>query len=326
MISGTRSILLGAALQHPPTHFFAAKRNTLSVYGPQAHVARRFAESYIDHSEHATPVEIKIESTVPSLVGLGSESGIALSTAQAIAHLAGEDVDPGNAEQAFTLWKRLRIGYADPLTLYGATQGGIVLVELDDEQPKLLARKSLKHRDNDAWAFVMHFPNLPDGTPESLERDRLGLIKEAAATLGPESEALMLGQLWPALENEDIGRFGEALMALRDLNRQALMRAGDYPAISEGQQAVFDLFKEEKAVAYGESYTGIAQFALVHGATPTQSVRKRLLREIGYQAGSYIASITDNEGVRHKIIEEDLHLHDYPLPNTVDGVSGPRRQ
>lgn len=323
---GNKSVLLGIALQHPPTHFFAAKRNTLSVYGPQAHVARAFAQNILKNSETLGPIELKIESTVPSLVGLGSESGIALSTAQAITRLAGEDIDPADAQQAFQLWERLQTGYDDPLTIHAAQNGGVVLVELEGDRPQLLRHKALKHRENEAWAFVLHFPNLPDGTPDSLERDRLNLIKKAAPKLDHESEAIMLDQLWPALEREDIGAFGKALMRLRGLNQQVLQQVGEYPSISEGQQKVYKLFEEEDALAYGESFTGIALFALVHGATPTQLVRKRLLKEIGYHAGSYIASITDNEGVRHKIVEEDLHLHDYPLPNTVDGVSGPRRE
>ena len=304
-----RAVMLGVALQHPPVHIVAEKHQELLIYGPRAHIARQIAHNYLQRTGFPLNAEIQIENVIPSLVGYGSDSILALSVAQALAW-----VNAGNFEDTAALARHTNLRPANALAYWGFARGGMLLVELEaenDEMPILLRRHELKHKDKEAWAFVFFFPRLPDGTPEALEYKRQEELLKAMIYL-PESSGTMINELlWPALEQDDITAFGDGLMAVRKLNEEALQQAGAWPEASEDAEQLYSVFQESGAVAWGQSLNGPGLFALVRGATASQKTRANLLRTIGHMRGQFNATITDNEGARYVIRQEGIHDQDY---------------
>ena len=202
-----KSVLLGVTLQHPPLHYLVAKSKTMNVYGPRAHISREWTQKYMASSGLSIPPEIRIDNTIPALVGFSTETITALSSAQAVSWVNETDF-----EDVAALANHLENVTADPLAFWGFAQGGLLLVEMEaeneGEMPALIRRQAIKHRDHLAWAFVFHFPRVPAGTPDNLEADRLAMMKTAVAHLSPESGTIVTDQLWPALENDDIETFG----------------------------------------------------------------------------------------------------------------------
>jgi predicted sugar kinase len=304
-----RTVLLGVTLQHPPVHILAEKHQELLIYGPRAHIARQVAHDYLKRTGFSLNAEIKIENTIPSLVGCGSDSILTLTVAQALSW-----VNEGNFEDTAALARDTNLRPADALAYWGFARGGLLLVEVkaeNKEMPLLLRRHELKHKDKQAWAFVSFFPRVPDGTPESLEYERQEELLKVMSDL-PESSGRMIDeQIWPALEQDDITAFGAGLMALRKLNEEIVQQAKIVPETIENSERIGTVFREGGAVAWGQNLHGLTLFALVQGATASQQIRANLLRVVGYTQGQFNATITDNEGARYLIRQEGIHAQDY---------------
>ena len=315
-----KAVILGVALQHPPIHFLAEKYDELHIHGPRAHVARMFAERYLQQTGFPASAEIQIENTIPSLVGYGSDPILALSVASALSWVNEETF-----EDIAKLSQQVILPVEDALAYWGFAEGGILLVELeaaDGEMPALLRRHELKHKDNKAWAFIFFFPKVPSGIPESLESDRQVDLQQVALHLPDESGTLIEEVIWPALEQDDIDAFGNGLMQLKKMNDEALAQARPIPDTDVDSQKIFGVFQEVGAVAWGGSLTGIGLFGLVRGAQASRDIRARLLRAIGYMSGHFDVTITNNEGAQHVVKEMSIHEYDYKPSRPGAGIGG----
>lgn len=300
-----KAAMLGVTLQHPPIQFKAAKQKKMTIYGPRADHVRKCAEAYAKKNGLTQAVEIIIDHTSPSMVGVGSDSMLALGAAQAVAWANGLDFEDVDA-----LAEDMNISQSDPLAYWAYKKGGFLLVELNQAAgvvPTLLRHHTIQHRANVAWVFLYHFPKIPQGTAESVEADRLAALKTAVSDLPTETGELIVDALWPALLKDEFEPFSEALMALRQINESVLKSHESWLAPTENTLKALDVFEKGKAAAWGESYTGISAFGLLKGGAASQEVRAKLLHEIGYFGGQFVASIADNVGARFTLRKEGFH-------------------
>jgi predicted sugar kinase len=312
----SQSVMLGVALQHPPVHILAEKQQELLIHGPRAHIARQIAIDYLQGTGFSSKAEIQIENTIPTHVGFGTDPILALSVAQALAW-----VNESGFEDTAVLAKQINLKAEDALAYWGYTKGGALLVETEaegNEIPALVRRHELKHKDNQAWAFVFCFPRVPNNAPDTLERDRQKEVLKAISHVSETSDTLMTETLWSALEQDDMAAFGAALIALRKLNQEALEKVNALPEVSEYAERIYSIFREGGAVAWGQSLNGIGLFALVRGAAASQQIRTAILKDSGPLGGHFSATITDNEGARCTTKEEGIHDHAYGPIHTRD--------
>ncbi len=324
-IDGTvKSVMLGVTLQHPPIHFLVAKDKKMNIYGPRADVAHANALKFANSAGTEQPVEIKIDNSSPSMVGFGSDSMLALGAAQAVAWANDQDF-----ENLSALDEHMQISKTDPLAYWAYQKGGFLLVELeegpDGEAPSLLKHHTLKHRDHLAWAFVFHFPKVLPDTPESIELDRLALMKTAVSHMPLESGDIILNQLWPALEKDDFDAFAKALKQLIQMTEETFVSQNAWHIPFDTSSKIYEVFQSEDVPAWGGSLTGIGIYGFMKGSLKSQDVRTKLLKQVGYFSGQYDATVSDTEGARFTIKNEDLHYHDYKYPNLQPGISGPGR-
>jgi predicted sugar kinase len=232
---------------------------------------------------------------------------LGLSMAQALAWLNNLPLDDIPAlAQAIALQPR------DALQIWGYDRGGLLVVDVSGAPPfelqPPLRRYEIAHPEKEAWAFVLVLPRSPAGAPETLEADRLETLLEAAPHLSADTGQVITTELWPALENNDLAAFGRNLMALQALNQEALASAGSPLAYSSDEQAVFDIMRDQGAVAWGRSATGLALYGLVKGARATIDLRHKLRHHVGFFGGRVMASITDNRGATYAF--KDYNLDD----------------
>jgi predicted sugar kinase len=229
--TGLKTCLLGVTLQHPPVNLSAqAHPAGLQVSGARADIAYTQAERCLQQQHLKQPAEVEIELAIPNLVGLGSETMLGLSVAQALAWVNNLPLDnTPMLAQAVGLQRR------DALSVWGFAQGGVLLVDVSDATPgedaaypftSPVRRFELAHSDKETWVFVLILPRIPPDTPENLESDRLKALLKAAPHLSLESGQVLAAELWPALESDDLPAFGRALLVLRELNQAALTSAG----------------------------------------------------------------------------------------------------
>ncbi len=291
--------LLGATLQHPPTNLFARAAAGLTVTGARADVAAGRAQRFFQHHGLPAQAEIDIELAIPSQMGLGSEGSLALSTGQALAWAHGLPMAP-----VPVLAEAVGLPPEHALEIQGYQGGGVLLVNTgrpDASAPAMLRRQSVAHREEHAWVFVLVLPRVAAGTPETLEAERLAALLASAEHLGPQSGHVLDADLWPALAAGDLEGFARALRTMQALNETALRQAGAEAPLTDEEQAVLDVCRENGALAWGRSPTGLALFALIRGATPSIQLRKRLAEHVGPFGGIVLASVVDNEGARHRV-------------------------
>jgi predicted sugar kinase len=297
-----KTALLGIILQHPPVDVFAEAAAHFGVTGPRADLGYEQARRFLSHHRLEPRAEVEIELAIPAFMGLGSEAMLGLSLARALAWVYGLPTHDTPA-----LAHAVGLEPEHGLELWGFDRGGLLLVAADHgaalETPPL-RRAPIAHLDHEeAWSFVFHLPRVPLGTPATLEADRRARLLRSAPHLSVETSHLLEAGLWPALEQNDLAAFARALMAIQQLNYEALAEAGTPHAVTGEAQAVLDVMRDHGALAWGQCLGGLGLYGLVKGASASIELRHHLSRHVGIYGGVVMATITDNDGARHTLRE-----------------------
>jgi len=297
-----KSHLLGITLKYPPVNLFTRPHaQNLKVTGARADKAYAYAERFLQHHQQAVRAEIGIERAIPNLMGLSSEVTLGLSVARTLAVLYQLPHETPELARAVGL------GAEHALAAAGFNAGGLLLVDVEPGPDPWAAspalRQPITHPDQQAWVFVFYFPRPANDVPKTLEADRLAELIRAAPHLSAETGRMVRDTLWPAVEKDDLVTFARALMALRQLNDEALAQGDAPPTYSTEEQSFVDLIRESGAPAWGRALTGLALFGLVRGADASLALRKQLQAKMGYFGGTVMASVTDNQGARHVVRE-----------------------
>jgi predicted sugar kinase len=290
--------MLGASLKHVLVKLSARPAASTQMTGARAPLALAYLERFANHHAFKLSVEVEIEWAIPALLGLGSEAVLALAAARAVAPLYGVPDD------AWSLFRALELPSHQAPVVWSFDRGGLVLTEMsataDGTLPPLTAWRGLEHKATEAWAFAMFHPLAPQGTPASLETDRLTALLAAAPCLSVDTGRIVESQLWPAVEADDERAFGQALMRIQALNDEALRQAGAAPAFSPTEQSILDLLRDNGAHAWGRSPTGLAFYGLVRGQTAAADMKKKLLAHMGHHAGTTMSTAIDSTGARRE--------------------------
>jgi len=295
--------LLGLTLKYPPVQLTIQPRaEDLSVTGARAPLAHDSARRLIQHQQAALPPNIEVEWAIASQMGLGSEPMLGLSVAEALARLHQLPV----AGDGLALARALGLGPEYALSVWGFQHGGLLLVEAAPSNgafPSALRRRAIAHTDKDAWAFIFLLPQVPDEVPSTFEAERWRALMDAAGHVSPDTGRVLETELWPALERDDLSAFSNALRAIQRLTYEALAQAGTPVSISPEAQSVIDMLNANGSLLSGQSLAGLAVFGLVGGQEASHDLRARLRKHVGSFAGTTLASIADNTGVRYTIKE-----------------------
>ncbi len=301
--AGTKLCLLGITLQHPPIQIFGQASSSLQITGPRAHAGHAAAEQFLQHHQLPATGELEIESTIPSLVGLGTDALQAMSVAQAYAWIHNL---PEEQQGAVALSEALaldKVRYA--LDIRSFEKGGLLLIDLDSTEengiPSVIRRKEIEHKEKYAWPFVILFPDDTENLPESYEDDQWANLLKAAPHLSSETGRLFDEVLWPAVENDDFAGFATSLRQLHELNEAALADTGTPVQFRDEDEALFDVIKAADAVAWGKHLTGYAYYGVIKGGHASRELRKAIREHVGFFGGTLIATITDNRGSVYKV-------------------------
>lgn len=290
----SKNCWLGLTVQHPPVHVFAQKSEQLSVTGPRADIGYQQAQQFLAYHQLRDAPQIEIELAIPALVGLGSEAMLGLSIAKALAHLYDLPAQPASLARAVGL------DASHSLETRGFEQGGLLLVDSTSDGdgaglPVVRRRAEISHDAHKAWAFVFFLPR-PAITASEVNRSRV------MPALSIEQSTPLIGALWQAVAQDDIARFGEALLTLPPLS---------HVAIAPEHQAVVDVMRDFGVLAWGRSLFGLCYYGLVEGARASINLRTRLHQHLGPFGGQVMATITDISGARHVERPGNLNLNKY---------------
>jgi beta-ribofuranosylaminobenzene 5'-phosphate synthase len=249
-----------------------APGEAVTVTGAQADRAEAFARRARATFGLRGGVEITVHETIPPHVGLGSGTKLGLAIARAVAELAGVSPVPEQLAQASGRGARSSVGS------WTFTAPGLVVeagVTGDESLSPLVAR----HPMPDQWRCVLALPVGIEGLSGDAEERFFGRLHERAAT-EPRVSRLLLTELLPGLQADDIGEFGLALTEIqRDVGSIFAARQGGifHPHATPLVDALLSL----DVGAVGQSSWGPAVYGIVDGPGRAAEVAERLRDVVG---------------------------------------------
>ena len=280
---------LGVAVRRPALVVEASPSDELTVEGPDAERALAVAERFRDARGRTPAARLRVFETIPTHVGLGSGTKLALAVTTALSALAGGSLDPAAMARTAGRGGRSAVG------LWTFAAGGLVVEggrrRGSDEPAPLLMR----HAMPDEWRCVLAVPSAEPGLSGGAET-------AAFASLRPEPERsalisqLLLTALLPALVERDLDEFGAALSRIQTLVGDAFapVQGGTFHPQAA---ALVDALLRLGAAGAGQSSWGPAAYGVVGSEAEAQEMARRLEAELG--AGGRAEAVRfDNGGAR----------------------------
>jgi beta-ribofuranosylaminobenzene 5'-phosphate synthase len=263
---------LGVAVSRPAVVVEASASSELTVEGPDAERALAVAERCRDALGHAAGARVRVLEAIPSHVGLGSGTKLALAVTAALSALARRSPDPAamariagrGARSAVGLWTFALGG----LVVEGGRRRGV------DELAPLLVR----HAMPDDWRCVLAIPAAEPGLSGGAEASAFAGVRP-----DPERSAeiahVVLTALLPALVERDLAEFGAALTRLQRLvgDAFALVQGGTFHPEAD---ALVDALLALGAAGAGQSSWGPAVYGLVGSEQEGHVLARRLEAEL----------------------------------------------
>ena len=282
---------IGAAAPMPTLLVSACRAAELEVTGEDADRAVRFAQRALAHYGVSGGARLWVHRTLPSHVGLGSGTQLALAVARAMAELYGAGTETGELARAVGRADRSAVG------TYAFTGGGLVVEggrrPGNEDIAPLLTRMSFPP----SWWCVVGVPNAARGMNGAAEQ---AAFDELPAP--PEREVarvahLVLMGLLPALADADLVAFGDALSAIQSITGRwfAPVQGGTF-ARGPTEELVRSM-SEWGALGVGQSSWGPAVYGMVDGEDAGRRLAGRVREALG-EAGSVYEGPFPTEGAR----------------------------
>lgn len=202
---------IGAAVPTPSVHIEVTPGAQLTAEGPDAGRAHGFAQRYLAATGVAAGAHIRVVRAIPSHVGLGSGTQLALAVARALAELHGHPAEP------LTLARRVGRGLRSAIGTWTFALGGFVLEGGRRSDPHHVAPLISRLPIPSTWRCVIA---IPEGKPGLSGAEEAEAFRRLPAPEEREVERvahLVLMQLLPALADGDLTGFGAALTELQQV-------------------------------------------------------------------------------------------------------------
>ena len=280
---------LGVAVSRPAVVVEATASSELSAEGPDADRALAVAERCREAFGHAAGARMRVLEAIPSHVGLGSGTKLALAVTAALSALAGRSLEPAAMARMAGRSARSAVG------LWTFALGGLVVEGGRRPGAAEPAPLLMRHAMPDEWRCVLAIsaaePGLSGGAEEAAfadlrpDPDRSALIAQ-----------LVLTALLPALVERDLLEFGAALSRVQRLVGDAFapVQGGTFhPRAGALVEAMLRL----GAAGAGQSSWGPAVYGVVGSEQEGQELARRLEPELGPGGRADVVRF-DNRGAR----------------------------
>ncbi|MEO8258185.1 MAG: beta-ribofuranosylaminobenzene 5'-phosphate synthase family protein [Acidobacteriota bacterium] len=272
---------IGAAAPAPSLLVSAEAAGTLEVEGADADRVAGFACRFLSGCGLEGGARLRVHRRLPSHVGLGSGTQLALAVARALAELHGVAADAPALARMVGRAQRSAIG------TWAFAGGGLILEggrrRGHDGVPPLLARLSFPP----TWRCIVAVPAATPGISGHEEDAAF-----AAMPAPPERDAervahLVVMALLPAVADGDLATFGAALSAIQAINGRwfAPVQGGTFaPGASE---ELVRRMADWGASGVGQSSWGPAVYGIVDGEQAGMTLAERVRGAVGAEGAVY---------------------------------------
>jgi len=291
---GRRFGSLGLAIDRPSTRLTLRRASVPSAEGMEVERAGEYLALLTRAFNLSPAYSLTVHEAIPAHAGLGSGTQLALAVATALRRLEG--LPPDHASDALLLRRGARSGIG--LGLF--EQGGFIVDGGHGARtatPPVIARMDFPPQ----WRVIIVLDPCTEGVHGGEEQAAFARLADFEAGLAGEICRLVLIKALPALAEQDIGAFGDAIARLQEI-------AGDYfapaqggaPYASAAVARVMDELRKHGARGIGQSSWGPTGFAFAADAKEAQ----RLCDLVAATAAAAGLDLAICKGVNHGVLVE----------------------
>jgi beta-ribofuranosylaminobenzene 5'-phosphate synthase len=269
---------IGASMAKPTLRISASRADTLSAQGEDAERAREFARLFLAHHHLRGGADIRVHQMLPSHVGLGSGTQLALAVARALAELYGVESDARGLASAVGRGKRSAIGtwtFEDGgLVVEGGRRAG------SDECGPLIARMPIPS----TWFCILAIPEGAPGISGAGEAEAFAKLPAPPERDVERVAHIVLMSLLPALADADLPGFGRALTEVQEITGQWFTSVQGGTFAPGGSADLVRRLREWGASGVGQSSWGPAVYGIVEGHEAASRLADRVVEYMGSSA------------------------------------------
>jgi beta-ribofuranosylaminobenzene 5'-phosphate synthase len=271
---------IGLALNHPSVILEVSSNDTLEITGVQTDFVHALATRFAQHYSIDLGAKIHLASAIPSHVGLGSTTQLALSIAAALSRLFGLETTARDLAQV------MGRGGTSGIGVVAFEMGGLIVdgghsFGADGQKQSFLPSRAanappgpvlIRYAFPGDWMFVLAIPNVPPG----LEGKREVSVFQERCPIPPEEVGavcrLILMKLLPAVVERSIEEFGAGLSELQNVGFSRITRDLMHPAVVR----CIEFMNNHGAYGSGQSSFGPTVFSLVRGEGEAERLREEV--------------------------------------------------
>jgi beta-RFAP synthase len=284
---------VGVAIDNPSIVLKAKEASSIKVKGPRASRVKAFTETFLTSSGISRGVSIEVASDIMEHSGFGSGTQLALAVGKALSELNGLSLTAEEIASKLDRSRRSGIG------TYAFKHGGFIVdaghkIDSKLEVPPLLFRADVP----ESWRFVIGVPKIPIKKSGSAETKAFNKLDPPSANLIGEISRIILMQMIPAMIEEDISSFGEAMTSVDYKFGEFWMKVQGgrftHQMIEEG----IGFLADNGALGVGQSSWGPGFYGLTESEAQARKIcvdLERYLNEDGRIGRAFVAG-PDNHG------------------------------
>jgi len=288
---------LGVGIDHPNVVVEAKNASDLQITGKEAELTNLLANRFFSVYHVEPKVHLNVVKTIPSHMGLGSGTQLALAIAVALTKLSNVKANVSELAMAMGRAKRTSVG----TTIFQS--GGFVVdggKNLKTQTfPPLIYRQPFPSE----WRFIVVIPNHTQGLSNSQENHAFDKLTQMPVVDVGQICRLTMLKLLPALAENDIESFGDALTKIQVLTGTHFAQAQGGTYASPVCAECIEFMKKTGVSGVGQSSWGPALYAVMKQEQAKQTLAKvkAYLKE-GVGGEAFIAK-ANNKGADIKTFE-----------------------
>ena len=302
---------IGVAVQHPNIELEVQAARSLIVEGLETQRVERYARRFLEHVALPFSVHLNLKSSIPSHVGLGSGTQLALAVGAALARLGG--VELSALEIAALMGRGVHSGIGTAAFQTGGfiLDGGhrLELNTLPDTGRQVKKQRVppviFQHPLPEEWRFVIAIPQASPGISGESEKCAFDALPSTPSSLAEKISRLVLMKMLPSLMDRDILNFGAALTDVQRLVGDCFAGVQGGRFANHSSDRLISFFLEQGVCGAGQSSWGPAVYALVDGPAAAAKLEQETQQFLhALDGGTTFAVPADNRGAQVTAREE----------------------
>jgi beta-ribofuranosylaminobenzene 5'-phosphate synthase len=292
---------LGVGIKYPNVILEAQQAEALCVTGEKIEQVKALAQRFFDFYRIKAKAKIYVKQTIPEHVGLGSGTQLALAVATALAKLF--NVKASTAELALAMGRAKRSGIGT--TVF--EKGGFVVdggktVKNNAAVTECFPPPIFHMPFPEKWTFVVAIPNTKKGLSKDAEIAAFNQLPPMPAEKVGEICRLIMLKLLPALVEQDIKSFGEALTQIQIIvgTHFAPAQGGTYS--SETTTEGIHLLQKLGVHGVGQSSWGPTFYGLCQNEKEAEVMQEKIRAFLNNGVGGQVFTTkANNKGVTIRV-------------------------